>query len=123
MLSTSEMLQALTHHGNPLLLLPILSRLFPGINDLSVIEVKVSTDVQPDTPREEGFQIVSVSDKSSEVFTLCIPLPVGKRKTVVWLNALERALRYSLSCHLTGCLMSLPRQFMGIFGSDDDGKL
>ena len=97
--------------------------MFPAIYDLSVIDLFVSSAIQQTgTQKDEGFQIVSVSDKTSEVLTLCIPLPVGKRKTVVWLSALERSLRYSLSCQLTNCIMSFPKPFLGILGSDDDGK-
>ena len=121
-LSNSELLQALTHQGNPLHLLPILTKLFPALHNLTVIDVKGSADVQPGIPQEEGFQIVSIADSNSELLTLCVPLPVGKRRTLEWINVLERAIQYSLSCHLTGCLAAFPRQLLGNIGSDDDGK-
>lgn len=118
-LPPSHLLPLITHRGNPLLLLPSLKHIFPSLSNLTVIDLKTSPD-STQVLRESGHQIVSVLDSNSSPLTLCVPLPVGRRRTVKWLSAFERALRYSLSCHVTGCCLSFPKQLMGLHGATGD---
>ena len=56
-----------------------------------------------------GFQIVSVEGALGEQLLLTVPLLLTDSKSrVEWLQALEGALRSSLSRRLTECLVSLP---------------
>ena len=121
MLSDSEILHIISHKGNPLLILPSIQRMFPSICNMKVINVETPNDAQLGPPREEGFQIVSVEDQGSESLTLCVPLPVGKRKSSEWLSALEKAVRYSLSCHLKGCSSNLPLKLTGAVAFEEEG--
>lgn len=118
-LSPSRLLPLLTHRGNPLLLLPSLKQIFPSISNVTVIDLKTAPEATQ-LLQEDGHQIVSLLDRDSAPFTLCVPLPVGKRRSVKWLSALERAMRYSLSCHVTGCRLSFPKQLIGIINAGDE---
>ena len=61
---------------------------------------------------QASYQIVQVYDQIKEPLRLCVPLSITGRKAVEWLGALERALRYSLACHLTACATSFPPQLL-----------
>lgn len=61
---------------------------------------------------QASYQIVQVYDQIKEPLRLCAPLSITGRKAQEWLGALERALRYSLACHLTACATSLPPQLL-----------
>ena len=122
-LSHSEKLTVVTHSANPVTLLPIISKLFPAVCDLSVTEVEM--DMQEDYNSvvvQPSYQIVEVCDRLREPLRLCAPLSLSGKKAVEWLGALERALRYSLACHLTLCATSLPSQLL-LMGNAEEGLL
>ena len=128
MLSDWEKLHLLNHHGNPALALPAIRKMFPAIQNMNTIEIhkSTSTDSAQDSTgplREEGYQIVSVEGDLSESLYFCVPLPVGQRSCTEWLGALEKVVRYSLSCHLTGCLGSIPKRLMGHVALEEEGIL
>ncbi len=69
-----------------------------------------------------GFQIVGVVGGCGEPLPLVVPLPLGNRPAPQWLQALEGAMRYSLSCELTNSLATLPEPLMGI-NADEGNRL
>ncbi len=102
--------------------------MFPAIQNMNTIEIhkSTSTDSAQDSTgpsREEGYQIVSVEGGLSESLCFCVPLPIGRRTSTDWLGAFEKVVRYSLSCHLTGCLGTIPRKLMGHVALEEEGTL
>lgn len=126
MLSDWEVLSLNSHHGNPALVLPAIRRMFPAVCSINTIEIQKTpsneSSVEESGPlREEGYQIVSVEGCYSELLTFCVPLPIGQRKACEWLSGFEKAIRYSLSCHLTGCLENLPQRIIGNVALEEEG--
>ena len=68
---------------------------------------------------QASYQIVQVYDQIKEPLRLCAPLSITGRKAVEWFGALERALRYSLACHLTACVTSLPPQLLLVDNAEE----
>ena len=121
MLSTSELVQVLSLKGSPLLIMPAINKLFPAIKKLNLVEIKSRGSLLMGPQREEGFQIISVEDDQGETLSFCAPVPIGTRQADEWLGALERATRYSTSCHLTSCLSSLPPTLLGNSDASEEG--
>lgn len=121
-LSLSEMLAVATHSASPISLLPVICKIFPSVHNLSVVEVEM--DMQEGfnpVAVQASYQIVQVYDQNKEPLRLCVPLPITGRKAVEWLGALERAMRYSLACHLTTCATSFPPQLLLLESVSDEG--
>ncbi len=124
MLSDWEVLNLNSYHGNPRYILPSIRTMFPSISDINTIKVEKTTSetiIEMGLSRENGYQIVSVEGGCSESLNLCVPLPIGQRKVGEWLSVFEKAIRYSLSCHLTGCSSSLPRKVTGNVAFEEEG--
>ena len=121
LLSTSELVKVLAFKGSPLSVMPAINKIFPAIQRLNLVEVKSRGDLLTGPQKEEGFQIISVEDGLEETLSFCAPVPIGTRRADEWIGALERATRYSLSCHLTSCLTSLPQSLLGSSDANDEG--
>ena len=60
-----------------------------------------------------GYQILSIKGWQGEQLSLSVPLPLMKKPTTEWLNALEYAISYSLGSALNETYMSLPDLLKG----------
>lgn len=121
MLSTFELAKVLSSNGSPLSIMPAISKLFPAVEKLNLVEIKSQGNLLMGPQREEGFQIISVEDSQGETLSFCSPIPIGSRRADEWISALERATRYSLACHLTSCLSGLPQSLLGSGDASDEG--
>ena len=124
MLSDWEVLHLNSFHGNPHFILPSIRKMFPSIKNLNTIQVERSPSdgiMEMGLSKETGYQIVSVEGGCSESLNLCVPLPISRRKVGEWMSVFEKAIRYSLSCHLTGCSGSLPRKMIGNVALEEEG--
>lgn len=69
-------------------------------------------------PSEEGYQIIAVEDSLGEELVLTVPLSLNGKTTSEWLEALERAIKYSLACRITYCSATLPEMLTGADTTD-----
>lgn len=123
-LPTIELLRVVTHSSfsSPLTILPSIRKIFPAVSGLQLVEVVRNSTAVVSVPSEEGFQIVSVEDCNGEQLVLTTPLSLSCKKATEWMEALERAMRYSLACYVTYSLATLPSALLGKGNTEEDSE-
>lgn len=113
LLTIHEVLKVISAAPSSTTLLSVIRKMYPSISRLVTTEGKLQSDMDPVLVNEKELQIVAVEDCIGEQLMLSMPVSSTCKKNVEWLEALDRAMRYSLSCQLTYSRSTLPPLLQG----------
>lgn len=117
-LTNIELLQTISS-SCPTSLQSIIRKLYPAISNLVTAEARRVSEVSITPSKEKGIQIVAVEDYNGEQLTLATPLHTQCKSSAEWLQALDKAMRYSLACQLSYSRATVPMVLQG--NNEEDG--
>lgn len=126
-----DLLTVACNRGNPVPIIPIITRVFPAIHSIRFNEIIPSKQTFTGSDEEGkscsdflaherfkrglnlGFQILFVKDRQEKQLSLCVPLPLEKKPASEWLNGFEYSVSYSLASALNDVYFTLPSLLKG----------